>query len=75
MARSPAEDIGVRFGKRVRKLRQSRGWTILYFAVHSGLAKTFVQDVERARKEPCLHTIEVFAKSFDLTVSQLMRGL
>jgi hypothetical protein len=31
--------------------------------------------VETGKKEPCLRTIEVFAKSFDLTVAQLMKGL
>jgi len=68
-------DICVRFGKRMRRLREARNWSITYLAVHSGLAKTFVHDVETGKKEPCLRTIQVIAKSFDLTVSQLMRGL
>lgn len=70
-----ATDICVRFGNRMRKLRKERGWSQIYFAVHSGLARTFVLDIEKARKEPCLRTLEVIAKSFDLTVSQLTRGL
>jgi len=65
----------VRFGQRVRALRRARGWTQVYFAVHSGLARTYVFDVEKGMKEPCLRTIEVIAKSFDLSVSQLMRRL
>jgi transcriptional regulator with XRE-family HTH domain len=68
-------DICVRFGKRVRSLREAHDWSITYLSVHSGLAKTFVHDVETGKKEPCLRTIEVFAKSFDLTVAQLMKGL
>ena len=70
-----AGDIGVRFGQRMRKLRDARGWSLTYLSVHSGLAKTFVHDIETGKKEPCLHTIEVIAKSFDLTVAQLMRRL
>jgi transcriptional regulator with XRE-family HTH domain len=68
-------DICVRFGKRVRKLREARDWSLTYLAVHSGLAKTFVHDVETGKKEPCLRTVEVIAKSFDMTVSQLTRAL
>ena len=75
MASDISEDICVRFGNRVRRLRERRDWSITYLGVHSGLAKTFVHDVERGKKEPCLRTIEVLAKSFDLTVSQLMKGL
>jgi transcriptional regulator with XRE-family HTH domain len=70
-----ATDICVRFGNRVRTLRKKRGWSQMYFSVHSGLARTFVLDVEKGRKEACLRTIEVIAKSFDLTVSQLTKGL
>ena len=75
MARDISADIGTRFGNRVRKLRESCDWSLTYLGVHSGLAKTFVHDIERGKKEPCLRTIEVLAKSFDLTVSQLMKGL
>ena len=68
-------DIGIRFGQRVRRLREARGWSLTYFSVHSGLAKTFVHDVETGKKEPCLRTIQVIAKSFDLTVAQLLTRL
>jgi XRE family transcriptional regulator, regulator of sulfur utilization len=75
MASDISGDICVRFGNRVRRLRERRDWSITYLGVHSGLAKTFVHDIERGKKEPCLRTVEVLAKSFDLTVSQLMKGL
>ncbi len=70
-----ATDIGIRFGNRIRTLRKRRGWSQIYFAVHAGLARTFVFDIEKGRKEPCLRTIEVLAKSFNLTISQLTKGL
>jgi transcriptional regulator with XRE-family HTH domain len=75
VATEKSADICVRFGKRLRRLREARDWSLTYFAVHSGLAKTFVHDLETGRKEPCLRVIEVIAKSFELTVSQLMRGI
>jgi len=68
-------DICVRFGKRVRRLREARDWSLTYFSVHSGLAKTFVHDIETGKKEPCLRTVETIATSFEMTVAQLMRGI
>lgn len=68
-------DICKRFGTRVRKLRQGRKWSLTYFSVHSGLAKTFIHDLETGKKEPCLRTIEVIATSFEITVSQLTKEL
>jgi transcriptional regulator with XRE-family HTH domain len=75
VARDISGDVCARFGKRVRRLREARDWSLTYFAVHSGLAKTFVHDVETGKKEPCLRTIEVIARSFEMSVSQLTKGL
>jgi hypothetical protein len=47
----------------VRRLREARDWSLTYFSVHSGLAKTF------------LRTVETIATSFEMTVAQLMRGI
>ena len=69
------DNLGVRFGKRVRRLREKRGWSLNYLAAHSGLSKTFLTNIETAKKEPCLYTIETLADSFGLTMSHLMRGL
>jgi transcriptional regulator with XRE-family HTH domain len=73
--RSDGRNIGVRFGDRIRSLREKRGWTLTYLSAHSGLSKTFLTNLETAKKEPCLLTIETLAHSFDLTVGKLMRGL
>jgi transcriptional regulator with XRE-family HTH domain len=70
-----ATDICIRFGKRVRKLRMQRGWTQVDMAVHTGLGRVFISDLERGKKEACIRSIEILALGFDLTVSQLMRGV
>jgi len=74
-SQSAKEDIGVRFGVRIRNLREKRGWSLTHLSIHSGLSKTFLTNLETAKKEPCLFTIETLASSFDLTVGKLMRGL
>ena len=69
------EDVCVRFGKRVRRLRKERGWTQTYLAVHTGLGRPFISNLETGKKEPCLRSQEILAMAFDLSLAQLMRGL
>jgi transcriptional regulator with XRE-family HTH domain len=69
-----ATDICVRFGQRVRQLRTERGWTQIDLAVHTGLGRVFISDLERGKKEPCLRSIEILALAFDMTIPQLFRS-
>jgi transcriptional regulator with XRE-family HTH domain len=68
-------DVCVRFGKRIRKLRLDRGWTQTDLAVHTGIGRPFLSNVENGNREPCLRLIEVLALSFELSIAQLMRGI
>ena len=70
-----ATDICVRFGMRIRKMRIKRGWTQIDLAVHTGLGRVFISDLERGKKEPCLRSIEILAIAFDMTIPQLFRSL
>jgi hypothetical protein len=67
--------VNVRFGKRLGALRKDRGWTYTYLSEHSGVATTFLHGLEHGTKEPCLNTIDILAKSFELSISELMRGV
>jgi len=46
-----------------------------YLSVHSGLAVGFLHSLEHGTKEPCLNTLEILAKSFDMSISEFMRGI
>ena len=70
--RSP---LNVRFGKRLGALRKEKKWTFVYLAGHSGLDESFLVRLEQGQQEPCLNTQDVLAKSFGLTISELMRGV
>lgn len=70
-----SEDVCLRFGKRVRRLRKDRGWTQDYLAVHTGLGRPFISNLETGKKEPCLRSIEILADAFDLSLGELMRRL
>ena len=67
--------LNVRFGKRLGGLRKERGWTFVYLSEHSGLAKGFLHALEQGTQEPCLNTQDILAKSFELSISELMRGV
>ena len=70
-----SEDVCLRFGKRVRRLRKERGWTQDYLAVHTGLGRPFISNLETGKKEPCLRSLEILAVAFDLSLAKLMRGV
>jgi len=70
-----ASDICNALGKRVRKLRKEKGWNQTYLSVHTGISLTFISEIERGKKEPCLRLVEVLANGFGLSISQLFRGL
>lgn len=69
------EDVCVRVGKRIRKLRQERGWTQTYLSVHTGLGRAFISNVETGKKEPCLRSLETLAGGFQISLAQLFRGI
>jgi len=70
-----ATDICVRFGSRIRRLREKRGWTQVYLAEHTGLGSVYISQLEHGKKEPGLRTVEILAIGFELTPSQLLRGI
>ena len=69
------QSLQARFGQRVKRLREARGWSFTYLSVHSGLAKNTIVEVESGRTEPRLNTIAALAGSFGKTLSELLRGL
>jgi transcriptional regulator with XRE-family HTH domain len=65
-------NICVRFGQRPRKLRLEQGLTQTDLAVHLRMDRSFLSDLERGKREPCLRTLEVIAQGFEVTVPQLL---
>lgn len=69
------EDICIRFGRRLVKLRKSRGWNQPYLAVHSGIGRQHISDLENGKKEPGLRALKDLADSFDMSLSQFLSRL
>ena len=75
MIRGVSTDICVQFGKRLRTLRKRHGWTQVYMAGRVGMDRSFISDLENGKKEICIRNLEVLARAFEMSVSQLMSRL
>jgi XRE family aerobic/anaerobic benzoate catabolism transcriptional regulator len=66
-------DICVALGKRIRHLLKERGWRQIDLAEESGIHENYVSDIENGRKEICLRTLQTIARTFDLSIADLMK--
>ena len=67
--------LSIRFGKRLGALRKKEKWTFVYLSEHSGIATSFLHALEHGTQEPSLTTLDILAKSFELTISELLKGV
>ncbi len=65
-------DILQRFGSRIRELRKSRGLSQEKLAELTGFHRTYIGMIERGERNPALINIEVFAKTFEMSLAELM---
>lgn len=68
-------DIRVRLGKRVRELRQERGWTQVELAELLGIDRSYLSEIETGKKDPSLRVLKTIADGFKMNLSQLVHGL
>jgi len=59
------------FGKRVRKIRESRGYSQEAFAGKCGLHRTYYGAIERGERNVSLKNIEKIAKTLGVSVKDL----
>ena len=68
-----ARDICIALGRRIRQLRKERGWRQIDLAEEAGIHENYVSDIENGRKEICLRTLQTIARTFDLSIADLMK--
>ena len=66
-------EVLIQFGNRVRQLRTQRNWSQEELAEKTGFHRTYIGMVERAERNLSLTNIEVFAKTFEMTISELLK--
>lgn len=65
------DDIRIRFGARVRQLRNERGWSQEAFADRAGLHRTYVGAIERGEQNLSLLNIEKLATTLCVSLAEL----
>ena len=64
--------ITITFGKRVRKARNAKNWTLEQLAERCGLHPAYIGQLERGEKNASLSTIEKVACALDLPLTDLI---
>ena len=73
--RPPApEAINEFVGRRVKKLRAARGWSLEELAAASGVSRSMLSEIERERANPTLTVAARIARAFELTLQDLLGG-
>jgi len=64
-------DTLLELGKRIRKERQQRQWTLEQFSEKTGLSKSFLSQIERGNTEPSITSLKKIAAQFGYSVVNL----
>ena len=62
-------------GRRIRSLRRRKGWTQVEMAVHLGINRGHLSDLEMGKREIGLLMLQVIARGLDTTMEKLLKGL
>jgi transcriptional regulator with XRE-family HTH domain len=65
-------DVQVRFGERLRRIREKQGVSQEKLADLAGLHRTYVSSVERGQRNISLQNIEKLAKALAVSMAKLM---
>jgi DNA-binding XRE family transcriptional regulator len=68
-------DVGRRFGFRLRDLRRAKNMTQMDMAVAFGIDRSYISDIECGKKGISLATLEVIALGFQIKLSHLLEDL
>jgi transcriptional regulator with XRE-family HTH domain len=60
------------FGKRIRQLRTERGLSQEELSFQTGFHRTYIGMVERGERNISLSNIGVFAKTFEMSLAELL---
>lgn len=66
-------ELLIRFGERIKVLRKERSWSQEKLADKTGFHRTYIGMIERGERNPSLININVFAETFGMSISELLK--
>jgi transcriptional regulator with XRE-family HTH domain len=69
-----ADAINEDLGRRVKKLRSDRGWSLEELASASGVSRSMLSEIERKRANPTLSVTYRIARAFGLSLQDLLES-
>lgn len=60
-------------GKKIRELREAKGYTLREFALQAGISSPFLSDLERDKRRPTDETLMAIAKKLSVTFEELKK--
>ena len=69
-----SESINEDLGRRVKKLRGDRGWSLEELASASGVSRSMLSEIERERANPTLSVTYRIARAFGLSLQDLIES-
>lgn len=67
------EDIRIRFGRRLKKLRQERGWSQETLANLADIDRTYLPGIESGKRNVSIILAERLARVFGMSISELFK--
>jgi len=61
-------------GKRIRVLRQDRGWSQEHLANEAGMHRTYMWGIERGVRNPSLRHLTCIADALNVPIAELFNG-
>ena len=66
-------DITIALGKRIRSLRQSKGWTQEQLAEYADLHVSYIVLLEKGANRATIETLDTLSKAFGLSIADLVQ--
>ncbi len=73
-ATSTPEAINEHLGRRVKKLRADKGWSLDSLATASGVSRSMLSEIEREKANPTLAVTFRIATAFGMTLAELVEA-
>ena len=64
-------DIKVKFGHKIKALREEKGFSIEYLANIANIDRTYISDIEKGKRNVSLLIIEKLSNAFEVNIQEL----